>query len=118
MSLRHAVIDFTTDGAGAATAYSAPLDGQVLFVRLVKGTLDATADITITDNASGAAILTATNLAADTDYPVRAQAKDTTGAAITGSFVPTIVSGLAKVVVAQGGATKAGTAHLWVEECR
>jgi membrane-associated protease RseP (regulator of RpoE activity) len=118
MSIRHEVVDILTDGAGAATVYSEPLDGQVLMVRAILGTLaSGVVDITITDAASGAAILTITNLAADTDYPVRVTAKDTSGAAITGSFVPVVVSGLVKVVVAAGGAAATGAIHLWVEGC-
>lgn len=116
MSIRHDIINILTDGAGAFTGYSEPLDGKVLMVRAILGTLASGAvDIVITDNESGAAILTITNLAGDTDYAVRTPASDTAGAAIAASWAPVIVAGQAKVVVAGGTAAKIGAIHLWVE---
>lgn len=117
MSIKHLTIPVTTDAGGAATVYSAPCDGTLVAVRALIGTLAAGAvDIAITDEASGMALLTITNLAADTDYFPRGPATSPAGAAITNSFVELPVSGRAKVVVAQGTAAKTGTVHLWVRE--
>lgn len=117
MSVKHLVVPILTDGAGAATVYSPACDGTVMAVRAILGTLASGAvDIVITDSASGMAILTITNLAADTDYFPRGAAVSPANAAITNSFVPIPVSGSIKAVVAQATAAKAGTLHYWVEE--
>lgn len=116
MSIRYLSKAITTDGAGAATAYLGPVDGVLLAVRLVLGTWTGGAvDVTVTDQSSGAALLTVTNLAADTDFYPRGAAVSPANAAITNSFVAIPVSGQVKVVVAQGGATTTGTVHLWVQ---
>jgi len=117
MSIRHYVVPILTDGSGAATVYSEPVDGELLMVRAILGTMASGAvDIIITDDASGAAILTITNLAADTDYYPRGAAVSPAAAAITNSFVKIPVSGKIKAVVAQGTAAKTGTLHYWVEQ--
>ena len=117
MSIRHYVVPILCDGAGAATVYAEPVDGELLMVRAVIGTLaNGAVDIVITDDASGAAILTISNLAANTDYYPRGAAVNPAVAAITNSFVKIPVSGSIKAVVAQGGAAGAGTLHYWVEQ--
>lgn len=114
----------TTDGAGAATAYTGNVAGEVRQVRYVAdGTAayDNTADITITDEVTGAAVLTITNLAATTTWLPRVATVDATGTAALyaagGTAVgapPCVGYGRIKVVVAQGGASKTGTFHFWV----
>lgn len=115
MSVRHSVIPILTDGSGNCTAYSPePHDGTILAIRALLGTLASGAvDITITDAASGLQILAITNLAADSDYYPRGAAVNPSNAAITNSFARIPVSGLVKVVVAQGTAAKSGTIHVW-----
>jgi len=116
MSIRHYVVPISTT-AGAATVYSEPVDGELLAIRAILGTLASGAvDIVITDDASGMALLTISNLAADTDYHPRAAAVTVTNGAITNSFVKIPVSGKIKSVVAQAVGTQTGTLHYWVEQ--
>lgn len=117
MSIAYDAIPILTDAGGAATVYSTkPMDGELVMLRVAIGTLSAGAvDLTITDNVSGAAILTITNLAASTDFFPRGAAVNPSNAAITNSFVKIPVTGSIKVVVAQGGAAATGTVHCWVE---
>lgn len=117
MSVKHLVVPILTDGSGAATVYSAPCDGTLLAIRALLGTMASGAvDIVITDDDSGAALLTITNLAANTDYYPRGGAVNPANAAITNSFVGIPVSGRIKAVVSQATASKTGTLHYWVEE--
>lgn len=115
---RHPDIDITTDGAGAATVYSGYIRGNIESIQYIKdggaNPLAATADIVITDDATGEAILTFTDINATTTYRPRAALHDGTGAArlyaaagvaVAGHYV---VAGRLKAVVAQGGATKVG----------
>ena len=106
-----------TDGSGNATVYSEAVDGELLAIRAILGTLASGAvDIVLTDDASGMALLTIANLAADTDYYPRGAAVNPAAAAITNSFVKIPVSGRIKAVVAQGTGAKTGTLHAWVEQ--
>lgn len=118
MSIRHLTIPIATDGAGAATVYSPrPVAGELLAFRVTIGTLAAGAvDLTITDDATGFALLTISNLAASTDYYPRGAAVNPANAAITNSFVPIPLTGKVKCVVAQGGASATGTLHIWWRE--
>jgi hypothetical protein len=117
MSIAYDAIPILTDGAGAATVYSTkPMDGELVMLRVTIGTLAAGAvDLTITDNASGVALLTISNLAASTDYYPRGAAVNPANSAITNSFVKIPVTGSIKCVVAQGGAAATGTLHTWVK---
>lgn len=110
-------IPILTNAGGAATVYSTqPMDGELMMLRVTIGTLAAGAvDLTITDDQSGAAILTITDLAASTDYYPRGAAVNPANAAITNSFVTIPVTGKIKCVVAQGGAAATGTLHCWVK---
>ena len=115
MSIKHTAIPILTNGSGAATVYSpTPVDGFLAAIRVQIGTLAAGAtDLTITDDATGMALLTITDIAANTDYYPRGAAVSPANAAITNSFVPIPLTGKVKVVVAQGGAAATGTVHIW-----
>lgn len=117
MSVWYDAIPILTDGAGAATVYSTmPMDGELMMLRVSIGTLAAGAvDLTITDDQSGAALLTISNLAGSTDYYPRGAAVNPANSAITNSFVMIPVTGKIKCVVAQGGAAATGTLHTWVK---
>ena len=112
---RSSSVSIVTDGAGAATAYTSDFlnGGHVESVTITTGTLVAGTDWTITDDATGAAILTLTNVNTGTFRP-RGATHDTVGAAslyTTGFAVndKIAISGRIKIVVAQGGAATAGT---------
>lgn len=116
----------TTDSSGAATIYASPsqFGGKVWGVRYVPDptTPMATgADITITEALTGEAIITITNIgtSAVSFYP-RAAVCDVTGTALTYDGTHPVTDGIPingqiKLVIAQGGNTKAtGTFYFWV----
>lgn len=120
---RHAV-SLTTDASGAATGYTPVVSGRVLGVRVVvpgSGGIEATADITITAEATGQAILTLTNQNGSGSYYPRVPTHDTAGAAALYAAGGTaVLDAIAvgqdriKIVVAQGGDTKACTVHVLI----
>ncbi len=112
---RH-TIALATSAGGAATAFSGRVTGRILAVIYTAVDFDATADITITLEETGEAILTLTNQAASGVFYPRVPTHDETGAAAlyaaAGTNVRDAVAAAndrVKVVVAQGGATKTGT---------
>lgn len=102
------------------TGYIGPLEGVIEAFYLDTGDQAATLDVTITDHATGAAILVITNASADGWYPVRYPTVGPDGAALVyapaGSPVEDKVpiSGDLKVVWAQGGAAAVGTLYVFV----
>ena len=119
---RLASIAIATDGSGAATVFSEAFDGRILAIRVTRGTMTSGAvDITVTVDGSAQAVLTITNLAADTWYYPRVPVQDEAGAnalfAAGGTsqrdYVP-VANDRLKFVIAQGGASKAGTADVIV----
>jgi hypothetical protein len=117
-------IAITTDGSGDFVGYSGVVNGRVLEIRLVvPGTngLAATSDLTITNELTGAAILTLTDQNGSGTWAPRQATHDSSGAAALlaagGKPVlePSVVAeSRIKLVVAQGGATKLGTLYLTV----
>lgn len=114
-------VAITTDAAGDFTGHTKVTNGFVRAVRFVDTDLDATADITVTCGASGAAIVTLTNQAASTTVHPRQATHDTAGAAslYAGAGEPVesdipVADETIKVVVAQGGNVKTGTLHIYV----
>lgn len=113
-------VAITTDGAGAATVYSKPFAGLIAGIYLERDAVtppDGTADFTITDHATGAAIVTATNLAASARFVPAELADDLAGADRAGVPALIPVHGAIKIVVAQGGASKLAYAHIYVRDC-
>jgi len=116
---RTSKVAIATDTNGAATVYSEPFVGLLYGFVYVPGTLDTGTDLTITDEATGAALLTVTNAGTSIVplLPRGATAGITNAAALyaaggTGILDLLPVAGRVKVVVAQGASTKAGS--LWV----
>ena len=117
-------VSLATDASGDQTVYTAPTFGRVVAIRYVPDAtdpMDTTSDLTITDNATGIQLLTATNLGAGArDWFPRAAMLTTTGVAITYDGTREVhdevpVAGAIKVVVAQGGASNEGALYVYVE---
>lgn len=121
MAMRRYDVDVTTDGAGAATAYSPAVRGGVQTIQYIKDTVAAGAnafatgvDWVITDETTGEALWTGTDVNASIIIRPRANTHDTAGVArlyvAAGTNVPDTIgiSGRIKIVVAQGGAAKVG----------
>lgn len=121
--MRKIVLPFTTNGSGAADVQTPVVNGLLHAIYADDGDLADTVDITITDAASGSAILTITNLTADALYMPRGATHSTAGAAALYAGSGTAVndripvSGQIRVVAADGGDTKTGTLTFWVQEC-
>lgn len=123
--VRH-VIAVTTAADGTATAYSAKrLVGFIQRIRYVPDDttpLAATADIAITAEDSGAAILSLTDQAQlAADYAPRMPTHSTAGAAALYAAAGAAVNALIplaneriKIVVAQGGNVLKGAYHVYV----
>lgn len=109
----------TTASNGSATVYSEPFVGMIEQLLYVPGSLDTGTDLTITDEATGLSILTATNVGTSAvRYSPRTPTIDASNAAslyaATGEPVETrmAVVSRVKVVVADGGNTKAGRLYV------
>ena len=108
---------FTTTAGGAATVYTDDVvTGRILSVRYEYADADTGADITITTEDTGQAVLTLTNAGTSTVQKQPRQAThDVTGGAETYDATEPVndyiwaVNERLKVVVAQGGNTKTGT---------
>lgn len=116
MSLFAIEVDVTTNGDGAATAYTPAFTGYIRTISVAKGTLAATTDIAITNEDTSEAILTLTDVAANSaDHP-RVLQQDVTGNNVAGEYTDVfVVAGRVKIVVAQGGAAASGTIRFDIE---
>lgn len=117
--IQRIAIPLATNGSGACTAYSAAFAGLVVGFYLDVGSggtaLASGVDLTITEEDTGAPIVTLTNVgAASARYMPRVDVHDATGAA-TGALDAPAVVGRIKVVVAQGGDTKTGTLYVYID---
>jgi hypothetical protein len=103
-----------TDGAGDATAYTVIVNGILDFIQYVKTDYTDGVDFTITEEDTGAALWTGTNVNASTIVSPRRATHSDAGAAavyaVAGSPVltPMSVAGRIKIVIAAGGAAKTG----------
>lgn len=119
--VRSEAVALTTTSGGAATGFTPVVNGFVRAIRY-SGGFDATADITITGEASGQPVITMTNQAdaVATLHP-RQATHDIVGAASlyaaagepVESDIP-IAGERIKVVVAQGGNVTTGTLTFWI----
>lgn len=123
--IRKFSISITTDGAGAATAYSRALSGYINAIQYVKTDFDDGVDFTITSEATGEAILALTDQNTAVKLFPRAATHSTAGVASvyagSGEAVNTRIAlgaDRVKVVIAQGGATKSGTVVVTVDDPR
>jgi hypothetical protein len=119
---RH-VITITTDGSGNGTGYTPNVTGKVLTIRYVKTDFADGIDFVATLEATGEAILTATDCNASASFYPRVPVDDEAGAdalfASGGTKLRDAVvaaNDRVKIVVAQGGASKSGTFHVVVGE--
>lgn len=122
--VRREVVDVTTDASGDGTGYTGVVDGLIHAIRYVAdGTSPYanTADFTVTTEASGQAVLTATNVAASATYQPWAATVDVTNAAALYAAGGTAVNDRLpvgaeriKIVVAQGGASATGRFHVYI----
>lgn len=121
--LRSERVAFTTNGDGDATVYSGPIRGYLHALRYVYGDAATGADFTITDDATGIALLTVTNAgtSSTTHMPRGATVTTANAAALYASGGTAVndripIVGRVKLVVAEGGATKTGTLVVIWEE--
>lgn len=116
-------VTFTTDASGDDTVYSRPFVGLLHAVRYEYIDGDTGADFTITDEATGIALLTVTNAGtASLTIMPRGATVGTTNAASLYAGAGTAVEdrlpvcGRIKTVVAQGGNAKTGAlVFVWDE---
>lgn len=122
MAFRRAAVSVTTNGSGAATAYSPPINGKLVSVSYVKdGGANPFAngvDFTITKETTGENIWTESDVNASAHRYPRAPTHSQAGVATLYASGGTAVNdGIAvareriKIVIAQGGDTKVGAFH-------
>ena len=115
-------VTVTTDGAGAATAYSDYVTGKLSQIRYVKTDYDNGSTFTITADATGETLWTEAAVNASATRAPRQATHTTAGAAALYAAAGTAVNdkiGIAndriKIVIASGGATKTGVFHFILE---
>lgn len=118
---RHTVA-VTTASDGTATAYTGTVTGKIVAIHYVKSTFADGVDFTITSEATGETIWTESNVNASTTRAPRQATHSTAGAAALyaagGAAVNdqiALASDRVKIVIAQGGDTKAGSFIVVVE---
>lgn len=116
-------VTITTDASGDATSRTKPMCGLLQSIRYVahgSTPFAAGVDFTITDDFTGAAILTVTDESGSaTYYPRAAQVTVANAAALYAAAGQAVLDkipilGQIKIVVAQGGNAKIGTFHIYV----
>lgn len=123
MKVRKFTVAATTDGSGNATVYSPYISGYINSVRYVKTDFADGVDFTITAEATGEQIWVDTNINASEVVRPRAPTHSQAGVAALYAAGGTAVGDKialgrdrVKIVVGSGGATKAGTFEIVVEE--
>ena len=117
MHVRTETIAIVTAAGGQTTYSEGPVNGRILSVRLVDVDLTGTADLTITGETTGIAVLTDIAAGAtETWYPRVAANLNTDGSAlVTTYYVEPIVLGDERLKVVIANATGAQTATLYVQ---
>ena len=102
-------VSLTTTGSGAGSAYSATVDGRIIAIKY-DGSMASGADITITTEDTGLAVITKANAgtAAVTYYPRNAMNKVADGAAVAFYTPVHACMERLKVSVVQGGNAQTG----------
>jgi hypothetical protein len=125
MFIERIVVDVTTAADGSATAYTPHIPhGRVLAVRYEKDATTPyadTVDFTITDDATGRAVLSVSNVTASATYAPRQPTHGTdavaalyaAGGTAVNDLIPIAASKI-KIVLAQGGDTKLGRFHFLI----
>lgn len=111
MTIRYHQVDLTTNGSGAATVWSQPINGELLEIQYVKGSFDNGSTITMTGGSSGRSIWAESNVNSSTVRAPRQACHNIVGVALVyaGTDPVTDVIHLAeaiKIVIASGGASK------------
>jgi hypothetical protein len=113
-----ASVTITTDASGNATAYTNAVNGLLSQIRYVKNDYDNGVDFTVTNETTGEAIWTGTDVNASTTVAPRQATVSVANAAALYAAAGTAVNDLIaipghriKIVVAQGGNVKSGTLH-------
>lgn len=122
MAIRRFVVPVTTASDGSATAFTPRLSGKVISIRYLKTDFADTVDFTITAEVTGEGIWTEENITASTTRHPRAPTHSAAGVAAlyasggTGVLAPIALGrDRVKIVVANGGDTKAGAFHVTVD---
>jgi hypothetical protein len=118
--LRASEVAIAVSSGGAATVYSGILTGRILAIKYAPGTLDTGADLTITGETSGIAILTKADAGTSTVwfFPRILPNKIADGSAFTDAAAepPFVFGERIKTVVAQGGTSLAGAITFYVQD--
>ena len=116
------VVSVTTDAAGAATAYSDVVSGEIVSIRYVKTDFADGSTMTMTAEATGESIWSESAVNASATRAPRQATHSITGAAslyaAAGQAVLDRISlsdDRVKIVIASGGNKKTGTFHIVVQ---
>lgn len=115
--IQKVIVDVTTDGAGAATAYSEYIQqGIILDIDYIKTDFSDGVDFDITIEGRGVELVDADNVNASQTFTPRQIAHlNTSSATVTGAQEPIpVFNDRVKIVVASGGATKTGQFVIYV----
>jgi len=113
----HETIAVVTDASGDFVAYSDKLNGKYLDRFYIDNIdLHANANLTITDEDTGAVLFTEQTTVADINAPVRFQSTTTAGAAISGAYGAWRTNGRIKVLVDTGGDSLTANVHIFTTD--
>lgn len=123
MTIRRFSVSVTTNGSGAATAYTPFLSGYINQIIYVKTDFADGVDFTITTNETGETLWTESNVNAAAAKLPRAACHSTAGVALLYAAGGTAVTDRiavardkVKIVIAQGGDTKTGEFIIVVDD--
>lgn len=117
MSAVYQTATITTTAGGDATVYSGLINGRILGIRYMPGTLDTGADLTITTETTGQSVLALTDAGTSNiwRYPVQLRHKAADGSDASSPEYINAVNERIKVVVAQGGSSLTGSIGFLVD---
>lgn len=124
MAIRKFTVPVTTNGSGAATAYSPYLSGYIESIQYVKTDFADGSTFTITAEATGENIWTQSSVNASVKTRTRAPTHTTAGVAATYDGTRAVLDRVAlgrdrvKIAIASGGDTKSGTFVITVDDGR
>ena len=117
--MREIILAVTVDGSGdGTTTTTESVLGKVYAVQLVDGTIADGVDITITCEQGSLSIPVLVKANFNTDqivYPRVLEALNTDGTDL-GTHTEPLANGYLKAVVAQGGVSKSGAFHVYIDE--
>lgn len=100
------VVSITTDGTGVGSV-DVRLYGRIVGLGIRLGTL-STPDFTISDYLTATTIYAAAGVAADKHVQPRLLVQDAAGADIADAYDEVVITGVLRIAVTGGGATKTG----------